>query len=252
MRRERGQAWKEHDIHPKKNSKTTVMIWIYIGEFGKGDLLLAENKRLWDELGNPTKQSKSSEPKETGALNDAGESEEQDSEVTGFDNKSYVQMIEKQAIPSIKKRTSDFIFVQDNCRVHTATKKNPGNTIYDVFDRQNVNFVSDWPANSPDLHPVENALKLLADEVNMELDRRLKQPKNKAELLKVVQSCWERVDNDAVKRCYNAFSDRLKLCLIHNGNNNFPTSSKRLKNRRLLEEFNLSDYDSNGKRIELV
>lgn len=234
VRREKGEAWKEEDIHPNKNSKATVMVWVYVGAFGKGDVFLAENRRLWDEFGNPIKQT------------------EPDDGVTGFDNKSYVELIEKQGLPSIRSRVSEFVFVQDNCRVHTSTKKNPGNTIYDVFERNEVEFINDWPANSPDLHPVENALKFLADEVNKELDKLLKQPKNKHELFALVKACWDRVSDQHVKNSYYSFAKRLKLCLIHGGANNFATSTKLLKNRKLLETFNLSHYDVNGDLLDSV
>lgn len=232
VRREIGQSWREEDVQPKKNSKASAMIWLYIGVFGKGDLFLAENKRFWDEKGVPIKSSKSNEP----GVN----------EPTGFDNQSYVQLVEKQALPSIRTRITDFLFVQDNCRVHTSTLKNPGNTIYDVFQRNSVNYIPDWPANSPDLHPVENALKLLAVEVNKELARLIKQPKNKSDLLTVIKRCWEAVDNEKVMNCFNSFTNRLKLCLLHCGNNNFPTDTKRLNNRILLETFDLTKYDANG------
>lgn len=236
VRREVGESWKEEDLQPKKNSKSSAMIWLYICAQGKGELFLAENKRLWDESGRPIKMSK--EDKEE-VLKDG----------TGFDNYSYVQMIEKQALPGIRARMNEFHFVQDNCSVHTSTLKNPGNTVYDVFQRNNVNYIADWPANSPDLHPVENALKLLATEVNHELGRLIKQPKNKFELFAVIQKCWQAVDNEKVQNCYNSFVRRLKLCLLHAGGNNFPTDTKRLKNRKLLEEFDLNRYDSGGNLL---
>lgn len=210
------------------------MIWLYIGEFGKGEVFLAENRRLWDENGNPIKPTESGEP---------------DNGLTGFDNQSYVALIEQNGLPSIRERASEFVFVQDNCRVHTATFKNPGNTIYDLFERENVDFVKDWPANSPDLHPVENALKSLLDEYNKELNLRCTQPKNKKEVFTLVKKCWQSVSDQHVKNAYWSFAQRLKLCLIHKGGNNFPTSTKRLINRKLLESFDLSQYDANGDLI---
>lgn len=231
VRRQKGESWRDEDLQPKKNSKTSAMIWLFIGAFGKGDLFLAENKRLWTDDGNPIKRPKKADEEELGS---------------GFDNLSYVQLVEQQALPSIRSRTMDFVFVQDNCSVHTATLKNPGNTVYDLFHRENVNYVSDWPANSPDLHPVENALKLLADEVNKELNRLIRQPKNKHELLQVIKRCWNLVSDEKVKNCYKSFADRLRLCLLHAGGNNFPTDTKRLNNRKLLSTFNLAHYDANG------
>lgn len=221
VRRERGSdEWIESDMRSKPNNQATCMIWLTIDADGKGPLSLAENRKLWTPNGEQIRPR----PPPEEILK------------SGFDNESYVAML-KEALPEIKSRVANLILVQDNARVHTALK-NEGNTVYDLFEREQVEFVSDWPPNSPDLHPVENAHRLLQVEVNKLLDSRTRLPKNKRELLALIRGAWENVDSEKVKNCHGAFLDRLRLCLIKGGGNNFHTKMTKL-NRQLLSSFEL-------------
>lgn len=224
VRRKIGQSYANGNIQKQSKPTVTCMIWLYIGPFGKGEVFLAENNRWFDERGNQIKRSN------------------QENTIRGFDNKSYTAMVENLAIPSIEKRILDYVFCQDNSRVHTALK-NKGQTIYDVFRRNNVEYINDWPPNSPDLHPVENAHKLLQDEVNKELNRLVRKPKNKHQLFSLIEMCWnEKVKNEQLVKIYNTFLDRCRLCVANQGDNNFSTRTSCKKNKELLETFVLEDY----------
>lgn len=227
VRRKKNDAFKDTNLNKSKKSNVSCMIWLYIHEGGKGDIFLAENINHYDERGN--KISKKSDENES----------EKDNK--GFDNKSYVQLIDKHAIPSINRNSLDWVFVQDNSRVHTSKKNNE--TIYDIFRKNNVEYI-EWPVNSPDLHPVENAHKLLQDQVILELNKRIRKPKNKQQLFEIIEMCWyNNVNNQQIIDIHKSFEDRMKLCLIHKGNNNFPTSTKMKVNREKLSNFDWSLTD---------
>lgn len=208
VRRENGAAYSEENLQREKKPSAKCMLWLYIGPTGKGDVFLAENNRLWDDRGN--KLNPKPPPKNK-----------------GFDNISYTDLIERKAIPSIKSKLEgvpDWIFVQDNSGVHTSSE-HKGNTIYDVFERHRISWIPDWPPLSPDLHPVENAHKMLKDRMNRELHRLTRKPNNKKRLLSLAEKCWSEVDNEKILKIYNSFEDRLKLCILHKGNNNFATNT---------------------------
>lgn len=221
VRREAGGAYEEQHLRQAKQPSAKVMLWLYICSEGKGEVFIAENNRLWDDRGN--KLNPKPPPKNK-----------------GFDNLSYTDLVERRAIPSIRSKlgnASNWTFVQDNSPVHTS-KEFEGNTIFDVFDRNNVSYIIDWPALSPDLHPVENAHKLLKDQMNRELARLVRKPNTKNRLLSLAELCWDRVDNDQIKKIYQSFENRLKLCILHHGNNNFSTNTSSKANRATLAKWN--------------
>jgi hypothetical protein len=224
IKRKKGEGYIDKNIFKESKPSQTCMIWLYIGPFGKGDIFLAENNKFFNEDGDKIKQI-------------------DDSCIQGFDNLSYTALVDKKAIPSINRRMIDWIFVQDNSRVHTSLK-HTGNTIYDIFRSHNVEYVDDWPANSPDLHPVENAHHLLQIEVNKELNKLIRIPKNKREMFALIKMCWyQKVDNEKLVKIYHSFLDRCRLCLFHEGNNNFSTKTTSRVNKEILKNFNLSHYE---------
>lgn len=115
MRRINGTGYENQNMHKPKKINAILMIWLYIGSFGKGDIFIAENNKIWDKRGAKIKINKNEMPKNK-----------------EFNNISYTELIEHYAIPSIKDKINDFIFVQDNSRVQTSLE-HTGNTIYDFF-----------------------------------------------------------------------------------------------------------------------
>lgn len=235
IRRRNGTRYDDEKMNKTKKTNISVMIWLYIGKFGKGDIFIAENMHLYNDQGKKLKKKK-----------DNDEINSKKKQNKGFDNSSYVNMIENKAIPSILSKmdgSRDFLFVQDNSPVHTSLE-HTGNTVYDVLKRNNIKFVNDWPPYSPDLHPVENAHQLLQIEVKKQLKKIHRMPKNKNQFFHLIESCWYHdVDNQKIINCFKSFEDRLKLCFIHKGNNNFGTSCKTKKNRETLEKFNMDNIN---------
>ena len=80
-----------------------------------------------------------------------------------------------------------------------------------------------WPAYSPDPNCLENVLSLL-------LDRRAANgellPKNKQESFQMRKTCWERLNNDTVKKTYLSFEARLHKVRLVRGKSNFCCRSK--------------------------
>lgn len=197
------ERFEEKNIfRPRRgNSNASVMIWMYIGEFGKGEIFLAENVDRFNPDGSPI----SGPPPNTNK---------------GFDNHSYVEMLKNHGIRSINSKTMDFVFVQDNSPVHTSLK-NTGNTVFDLFRQNGIEHLN-TPANSPDLHPIELAFSVLQREYYKEIDRLKILSKNKKQTFEIVKRVWnDKVENEEIKKVYWSITTKCLKCLKNNGNNNF-------------------------------
>jgi len=104
----------------------------------------------------------------------------------------------KQSAKKLKMRS--FIFQQDNDPKHTA------GTINQWFINNRINKL-EWPAQSPDLNPIEHVWD--------ELERPLKpySPKNKEELWAIMQQEWKAIGRDVTSKLVNSITNRLQEVL---------------------------------------
>lgn len=177
--------YDEKNIHFVSNSGVTANVWAFIGSFGKGELFLANN----------TSNAKA-----------------------GFDNTSYLNLLETAAIPSIKEKISEFIFMQDNSSVHTKYNKVTKRRLVDeFFEREGLVLLKPWPARSPDLNPIEHVWRLLSREV--EKLTEVYKVQNKVQFFTLIKMAWRNVDNRDVIRIFNSFESRLNVVKEKRGSN---------------------------------
>src|SRR5829696_1545977 len=75
-----------------------------------------------------------------------------------------------------------YIFMEDGAPIHTAK--------YSKNWRQNHGIISmKWPAQSPDLNPIEN----IWQQLKIAIEKRKQRPRNKEELLDTLQEEWENL-----------------------------------------------------------
>ncbi|KAJ6253277.1 transposable element tc1 transposase [Anaeramoeba flamelloides] len=92
----------------------------------------------------------------------------------------------------------NWLLMQDGAPAHTAKT-----TI--TYLEKKCNILQNWPANSPDLNPIENLWDIMSTRLN-EID--IKTVKN---LEKVVREVWKNIDWLMIENLINSMERRLKL-----------------------------------------
>ncbi len=98
----------------------------------------------------------------------------------------------------------NFIFVQDGAPCHTSN-------ISTAFIQKRMSFLKNWPANSPDLNPIEHiwgAIKRIL---------KTKKITTRQELIDMVNEIWNNFPQEAINRLIQSFDGRLRTVLDANG-----------------------------------
>ena len=121
----------------------------------------------------------------------------------------YFDILDNNLIPSadLLRNGQDFIFQHDNAPCHRAT------TVTDWFKEQsdrNIEILQ-WPANSPDLNPIENIWAWL--------DKQLAkvEPKSLEELEAAIKAALDSIPLDMIRNLYILMPERMKLCINAKG-----------------------------------
>lgn len=118
-----------------------------------------------------------------------------------IDSLKYVQMV-TQVLPDIKKlmKGVDWVFIHDGARPHTSKLTTSMLTpkLQRLFPK------GDWPPNSPDDNPAENAFGYLEDEIGPMACKTL------PELERKVRKAWAELTPEFCRKCIEAIPKRLQ------------------------------------------
>lgn len=123
---------------------------------------------------------------------------------------TYIEVLEEHLMSEIKVAKDDFgvdmIFMQDNAPCHTAK------SVQDFFDDWGVELLK-WPAQSPDLNPIENLWAI----VKRRRQKKFGVPKTRDGLIEQVLDIWDDIDVEECKNLSESVKRRFAMCIERKG-----------------------------------
>ena len=129
----------------------------------------------------------------------------------------YQECIEDCLLPSLFEeewmgldKDEEYIFHQDGASCHMS---NSTAGYLETALPENINFTGrgEWPANSPDLNPIERLWAILQDRVVQRLAY------SEEELIKVVEEEWWAIPQSTIKALYDGMDGRVARCRAADG-----------------------------------
>ena len=99
---------------------------------------------------------------------------------------------------------NNYIFQQDNAPCHKAK------SVMELFKKEEINVLH-WPAQSPDLSPIENIWR----EVGIGLQNH--HPSNLDELYDAIKNVWYSIKPEKFEKLVLSFPQRLRACYAAHG-----------------------------------
>jgi transposase len=117
------------------------------------------------------------------------------------DSKKYIEVLSNGLMKTLENydlNPKRVIFMQDNASIHKAKT---------VLEWLNINKIKvlDWPAQSPDINPIENLWGIL----DLRIRRNKKKPENPDELWELIKEEWNKIDQETIRKLYLSMTKRV-------------------------------------------
>ena len=123
--------------------------------------------------------------------------------------KIYIELLENYLLPFINnlENKNNYIFQEGNAPIHTA---------YIAKDWKKDNNIASlpWPAQSPDLNPIEN----LWDVLERRVRKHKPLPRNQDNLWQILQEEWLKLDIDICNNLVDSMPRRIAAVIANKGN----------------------------------
>jgi transposase len=117
----------------------------------------------------------------------------------------YIELLREDFIPRVGRNSVEMtLFQQDNasCHISKAAKS--------FFENRGIQLLG-WPANSPDLNPIENVWSILKERV------RKRCPQSKENLRQVAIEEWDSIPQKVIKKTVESFKKRCAQIISRRG-----------------------------------
>jgi len=120
---------------------------------------------------------------------------------TTMDKHVYLDILQKNLKASARSLglSRNFVFQQDNDPKHTS------GLVKTWLSTQKNMVCMDWPAQSPDLNPIEN----LWAHLGRKMSERERRPKNATELVQFLTQEWQSITSDITTKLVDSMPNRI-------------------------------------------
>ncbi len=120
-----------------------------------------------------------------------------------MDSEKYIGTLQKYVLPELEAAKEEFevdlVYMQDNAPCHKSR------IVMDFLDAHRVPVMS-WPAQSPDLNPIENLWAIL----KRRRMSRFPVPTTKDQLTEQIFTLWEELDQELIQKLARSFGNRCR------------------------------------------
>jgi len=120
----------------------------------------------------------------------------------------YVDVLKNNLLPFLDDLgdQENYLFQEDNAPIHTAR------VVRSWKVENDINSLP-WPAQSPDLNPIEN----LWDELERRVQAHISLPKNRENLWEILQEEWSNIDINKYQNLVDSMPRRISAVIANKG-----------------------------------